>query len=317
MRAFWAIARLTALEAVRRPVFLLVTLCGLAGTSLMPFLLHYTLGDAPRAIRDGAMGLLWTGGLLLAAWSAAEALGGELRRGTAGVALSKPVGRGTFLAAKAVGVALAVAGHGAASVAAMLLAVRAGAVEWHLDWTAAGPTLAVFPLALGAAAWRNRRWGRPFGAAACGLLWVGMGVALAVAACRAVPSDGAVFPRNLDWGIAAAGAVACLPAVMAAAAATALSVRLPTVGAVAVVAALFAGGLVADTLLGPWLEESFWARAAFAVLPDGQAFWLTDALDAGKGVPAGYAAGAAGYALAWAGAWLAAGAWGFGRAEVG
>ena len=58
MRGFWAIARLTALEAVRRPVFLLVTLCGLAGTVLMPFLLHYTLGDAPRAIRDAGLGLL-------------------------------------------------------------------------------------------------------------------------------------------------------------------------------------------------------------------------------------------------------------------
>jgi len=50
--------------------------------------------------------------------------------------------------------ALALAGHAAASVAATLLAVRAGAVEWHTDWTAAGPALAVAPLAL---AWERPR----------------------------------------------------------------------------------------------------------------------------------------------------------------
>ena len=104
---------------------------------------------------------------------------------------------------------------------------------------------------------------------------------------------------------------------MAAAAATALAVRLGTVGSVTVVAALFAGGLVSDSLLGPWLEVSFWARAAFAVLPDGQAFWLTDALDAGRGIPAAYAAGAAAYAAVWSAACLVLGAGAFRRAEVG
>ena len=44
MHAFGAIARLAALETVRRPVCLLVTLATLAGTTLMPFFLPYTLG---------------------------------------------------------------------------------------------------------------------------------------------------------------------------------------------------------------------------------------------------------------------------------
>lgn len=316
MSGFWAIARLTALETVRRPVCLLVTLATLAGTSLMPFFLNYTLGDAPRAIRDSALALLYTGGVLLAAWSAAEAFGGELRRGTAAVALAKPVGRGAFLAGKACGVALALAGHVAASVAATLLAVRAGAVEWHTDWTAAGPALAVAPLALSWAAWRNRRHGRPFASAACGALWVGYGLALAVAACRAEPAGGVGFPGNLDWAIVPVGALAGLPSLMAAAAATALAVRLNTVATVSACAAVFAGGLVSGPMLGAHWGTSFWARAACALLPDGQAFWLADALDAGRGVPGSYVAGAVAYAALWAGACLAIGMWAFRRSEI-
>lgn len=316
MSGFWAIARLTALETVRRPVCLLVTLATLAGTSLMPFFLNYTLGDAPRAIRDSALALLYTGGVLLAAWSAAEAFGGELRRGTAAVALAKPVGRGAFLAGKACGVALALAGHAAASVAATLLAVRAGAVEWHTDWTAAGPALAVAPLALGWAAWRNRRHGRPFASAACGALWIGYGLALAVAACWAEPAGGVDFPGNLDWAIAPVGALAGLPSLMAAAAATALAVRLNTVATVSACAAVFAGGLVSGPMLGAHWGTSFWARAACALLPDGQAFWLADALDAGRGVPGPYVAGAVAYAALWAGACLALGMWAFRRSEI-
>ena len=316
MSGFWAIARLTALETVRRPVCLLVTLATLAGTSLMPFFLNYTLGDAPRAIRDSALALLYTGGVLLAAWSAAEAFGGELRRGTAAVALAKPVGRGAFLAGKACCVAVALAGHAAASVAATLLAVRAGAVEWHTDWTAAGPALAVAPLALGWAAWRNRRHGRPFASAACGALWVGYGLALAVAACRAEPAGGVEFPGNLDWAIVPVGALAGLPSLMAAAAATALAVRLNTVATVSACAAVFAGGLVSGPMLGAHWGTSFWARAACALLPDGQAFWLADALDAGRGVPGPYVAGAVAYAALWAGACLALGMWAFRRSEI-
>ena len=52
---FLAIARLTALEAIRRPVFLLIALSSVAGIVLLPLLLNYTLGDSARIIRDSAL----------------------------------------------------------------------------------------------------------------------------------------------------------------------------------------------------------------------------------------------------------------------
>ena len=98
--------------------------------------------------------------------------------------------------------------------------------------------------------------------------------------------------------------------------ATALAVRLGTIATVSACAAVFSLGLVSGPLLGAHWETSFWARAAYALLPDGQAFWLTDALDAGRGVPGTYLAGAVAYAALWAGACLALGVRAFRRSEV-
>lgn len=309
-------ARLTALETIRRPVFLLVSLGGLAGTALMPFLLNYTLGDAPRMIRDSSLALLFTGGLLLAAYAAGETLWGEIRRGTAAMALAKPISRRMFLLAKAAGIAWALALHTAASLAATLLAVRAGAVEWHLDWTAAGPSLVVFPLALGAAAIWNRRTRRPFTSAACFLLWAAFGVALAWAACHETPLEHLAFPSNLDWGILGAGGLIYLLLVMAVALATALATRLAVTPVLMGCAGIFCGGLMADSLLGPHLETSFWARAGYALLPNGQVFWLLDALDAAQPIPLAYVLWAVLYAGLWSAACLWLGAWSFQRLEI-
>ena len=124
---FLAIARLAALEAIRRPVFLLVALSSVAGIVLLPFLLNYTLGDSARIIRDSALALYFVGGLLLAAHAAGESLARELRRGTAAAILAKPVSRPLFFLAKTAGIAAALLLFSVAALAATLLAVRAGA----------------------------------------------------------------------------------------------------------------------------------------------------------------------------------------------
>ena len=59
---FIAIARLTLIEAIRRPVFLLISLVCIGGILLMPLLLNYTLGDSARIIRDSALALYFLGG---------------------------------------------------------------------------------------------------------------------------------------------------------------------------------------------------------------------------------------------------------------
>ena len=313
---FPALVRLSALEAVRRPVFLLVALSSIAGIVLLPFLLNYTLGDAPRILRDSALALALVAGLFLAAHAAAEGLARELRRGTAAAVLSKPVPRGLYLLARAAGIAAALILYGVAALAATLLAVRAGASEFQLDWAAAGPALLALLLAPACAGAWNRRTRRPFTSAAFFLLLAFLLLAVAAAAAFPTPFDHRAFPANFSWNILAVGGLLILCLVMTAAFATALATRLAAVPVILLTAAVFALGLMADYLFGPHLDSSWAARAAYAALPNLQAFWLVDALDAATPIPPAYFAGAAAYAAAWSAAVLALGAASFHLREI-
>ena len=313
---FFAIARLTALEAIRRPVFLLVALVCLAGIVLMPLLLNYTLGDSARIIRDSALALYFTGGLLLAAVSAGETLAREIRRGTATAVLVKPVARPLFFLAKAAGLAGALLLFSVAAWAATLLAVRAGASDLRLDWTAALPALLALVLAPALAGWWNHRTRRPFTSAAFFLLLVFLLLAVAVAAGFRTPLDNLAFPGNFAWPILRIGVLLFFCLGMAAACAAALATRLQVAPVLLVCAGLFLLGLMSDYFLGPRLEASFAARIAYAVLPNVQAFWLPDALDAAQTVPFSYLLGAAAYAAAWSAAALAFGLVSFHTLEI-
>ncbi len=313
---FFAIARLTALEAIRRPVFLLVALFCLAGTVLLPLLLNYTLGDSARIIRDSALALYFTGGLLLAAVSAGETLARELRRGTAAAILAKPVSRAVFFLAKAAGIAAALLLFAVAAAAATLLAVRAGANDLHLDWTAELPALLAVLLALALAGWWNHRTRRPFASAAFFLLFVFLFAALAAAAAFRTPLEQQAFPANFAWPILRVSLLLYFCLGMAAALAAALATRLQIAPVLLLCAGLFLLGLMGDYLLGPYLESSFTARALYAVLPNVQAFWLTDALDTAPTIPGAYLACAAAYAAAWSAAALAFGLAAFHKLEI-
>ena len=313
---FLAIARLAALEAIRRPVFLLVSLAGLAGIILMPLLLNYTLGDSARIIRDSALALTFVGGLLLAAHAAGEAFARELRRGTAAAILAKPVSRAVFFLAKAAGVGAAIFLYTVAALAAALLAVRAGADDLRLDWAAALPALLALVLAPALAGAWNHRTRRPFPSAAFFLLLFFLLLALAVSAGFPTPLDHRSFPGNFAWSLLAVGLLLFFCLGMVVALATALATRLAVTPVLLLCAGFFLFGLMGDYLLGPHLGESLAARVAYAVLPNVQAFWLLDALDAAAGIPASYAALSAAYAAAWSAAALVLGIVSFQSLEI-
>ena len=313
---FLAIARLTAIEAIRRPVFWLVALSAIAGIVLMPLLLNYTLGDSARIIRDSALALYFVGGLLLAAYAAGETLARELRRGTAAAILAKPVARPVFFLAKAGGIAAALFLYSVAALAATLLSVRAGASELRLDWAAAGPALLALLLAPALAGAWNHRTRRPFTSAAFFLLLAFLLLAVAIAAFFQTPLDRLVFPDNFSWPILRVGLLLYFCLGMVVALATALATRLQVTPVLLLTAGLFLFGLMGDYFLGPHLAGSLAARAAYALLPNVQAFWLLDALDAAAPIPPAYLVGAAAYAAAWSAACLALGAAAFHRLEI-
>ena len=313
---FLAIARLAALEAIRRPVFLLVLLADRAGSILMPLLLIYALGDSARIIRDSALALTFVGGLLLAAHAAGEALARELRRGTAAAILAKPVSRAVFFLAKAAGVAAAIFLYTVAALAAALLAVRAGADDLRLDWAAALPALLALVLAPALAGVWNHRTRRPFPSAAFFLLLFFLLLALAVSAGFPTPLDHRSFPGNFAWSLLAVGLLLFFCLGMVVALAAALATRLAVTPVLLLCAGFFLFGLMGDYFLGPHLGESFAARAAYAALPNVQAFWLLDALDVSARIPASYVALSAAYAAAWSAAALALGLASFRSLEI-
>ena len=313
---FCAIARLAALETIRRPVFLLVSLSVLSGILLLPFLLHYTLGESARIIRDSALAFFFVGGLLLGAQAAGESLSRDLRRGTAASILATPVPRPLFFLAKATGLAVALGLFSMAALAATLLAVRAGTTEFFLDWSAALPAwLSLLAAPACAGAW-NRRTRRPFPSAAFFLLLLFLGLALAITAGFPTPFDHLVFPRNLAWSILPVGFLLFLCLCMFTALAAALATRLPPSPVLLLITAIFLAGLMADTILGPLLDTSVAARTLYGILPNVQAFWLLDALDASAHIPPAYLATAAAYAAAWSAASLLLGCLSFHRLEI-
>ncbi|MDD2239629.1 MAG: hypothetical protein PHO14_00750 [Kiritimatiellae bacterium] len=313
---FYAIARLAAIEAIRRPVFLLVSLASLVGILLLPLLLNYTLGDSARIIRDSALAFYLVGGFLLGTHAAAEGFSRDLRRGTAATILAKPVSRGAFFLARATGIVLALALFSIAALAATLLAVRAGASDLRLDWTAAAPALAALLLApILAGAW-NHRTRRPFASAAFFLLLLLLLLAVATAACLPTPLDHLTFPNNFSWTILSVGLLLFLCIGMATALAAALATRLKLAPVLLLCSGIFMLGLMADSFIGPRVDQSLVSATAYALLPNVQAFWLVDALDAAVTIPSSYFWLATAYAAAWSAAALALGAAAFHHREI-
>lgn len=297
----FAIASQTALEAVRRPVYLLVLLSVVAGSALLPFLLNYTLGDAASILRDSTLALALTGGLVLAALSAADAVGGEFRRGSAAAALSKPVSRNAFFLAKLAGLAAALAAFLFCSLCASVLAVRAGSLDGHVDQTAELPLLLAIALSLLLAAARNRRTGRSFSSSLLAVLLLALPCAVLAAALSPTPFDGLRFPENLQLSVFAQGFLLFCLLAMFSTFSAALAIHLSPTPVLLLTAALFSLGLLSDSLLGPRLSSPA-ALALFALIPDVQAFWLADALRAAIPIPPSYLLLCALYALLWSAA---------------
>lgn len=304
---FVAIARLTLIEAIRWPVFLLISLASVGGILLMPLLLNYTLGDSARIIRDSSLALYFLGGWLLAALAAGETISRELRRGTAAAILAKPVAPAAFFLAKAAGIAGALLLYTLTTIAAVLLAVRAGASDLQLDWSAALPALLAPILALVFAGAWNHRTRRPFTSAAFFLTLLFLLAAIVIAAHVPTPLEHLRFPHNFSWNILRVGLLLYLGLGMAAALAAALATRLTITPVLLITTAFFLFGLMSDSLLGPHVATSRAALLAYTVLPNIQALWLLDALDTAQSIPLRYLVTTAAYATTWAAIPLALG----------
>lgn len=312
LRQILRIAGATALEGLQQPVALLLALAAAVSTALQPLVSLYTFGEEGRLARDSGLALQLVLGLFVVAFTAGSTLHDELRRGTAAAVLAKPVGRGAFLVGKWLGTVGVLAVFSATTLLATLLAERTAEHFIETQYTMGTITdtysglgsLAAIALALAVAAALN--FARRVRFALAAQLLLPALLAATLVACGFVTRAGTApeggFDLQVNARVVPAAALVAALLSLYAAMATALATRLgvaPTASALG--AALFLGFFAESLSMRPGAAL---LRPLFAVVPDVQNFWMTDALSDGGAIPARHLARAALYTLTSAAFWL-------------
>lgn len=353
--SFLPLARLTCVEIPRQPALLLLSTTLILFIGCLPFLITYNLGEAGKLVRDSALAMFFLGSLLLAVPAACNAVSTEIRRGTAGAILSKPVSRIRFLAAKFTGVSMVMLVFSGMATLAIVMADRSAAHEFQVGWRYLVPLYLAIAGAYLLASIINFFTNRPFTSTAfwsmavlilLAFLWTWAikepapeihsegtaeihetydGTQESEAAPAAADQEEhshshdapAVFePVPIRWALFPACALITLAALMLQALALLCALKLGVVPSLSVCSGLFLVGLMSDYLLAERAGESLWAKFLYWVLPNWQHFWMADALTAGGWVPWVYVAHAAVYAVVWTGGILCIAFGLFDRMEV-
>jgi len=340
----WAIARNTALECLRQPVVPAVLLAGsLLVVMSIPFS-GFTLMDDQRMFVDIALSTVFVSGTLLAAFLATSALSREIEQRTALTVVSKPVSRPAFVWGKFLGVAAALTAATAFLVLVFMLVEMHGTMQtvrtpWHQPVLTIG--LTALGGAIAAAVWCNFLYGWNFPAST-----VGFGVpllALAYALCLLFGKDWTPVPPSVqfegDMWVASFlmwGGLMVLAGI-----AVAASTRFGQVVTLGITFGAFLLGLMSDWLVGRPLRDTtamlerlaaegtpaaaldpaslqWWGlKAAYAMIPNFQVFWLSDAIQQGRTIGIDYVVPSAAYAVAMVVAALSVAVLLFQRRDVG
>lgn len=302
IRPWAAIAHIGMLEIIRQPLFLLMGAFAIAFISLLPLVLTQTLGEAARLVRDNGLAVHFTFGLVLAAYAASATLTREVAGGTAALVLSKPVSRSIFFLAKFTGAAAAVSLFSLGAGLATLLSVRMATGYFTLDWWAGAPLLAATPFAFVIGGVLNYRDRGPFGSRTFLGMLILLGAALLWAAWVDPTGHRGPFGAHLDFRLVPAMVLIHLSLLVLTGLAALLATRLDTVPTMTLCGTAFVLGLMSDQLFGRHAGQSMIAAVLYILLPNGQHFWLADALVGEGRIPWPYV----GYASLYAGLYLGA-----------
>jgi len=102
------IARATAKEALRQPVFALLFAVSLVMLVLNTFIPFFSLGDDVKMLEICGLATILISGMLLAIWTSSMSIADEIEGKTAMTLLSKPINRRQFIVGKFVGIQTAV-----------------------------------------------------------------------------------------------------------------------------------------------------------------------------------------------------------------
>jgi ABC-type transport system involved in multi-copper enzyme maturation permease subunit len=308
MRQFATIAFNAFMELVRQPIFLLLMTVSVMFEIFLATPYYFAFGDEPKLVKNSVLAVMLLAGLFGAVLSASASLAREIRTGTALAVLSKPVGRAQFLAAKFVGVALALTVLTYVNTIGALLASR-------MAFDAYGSTdmvaLAIFAAGLLVGyllgGFSNFFLRRPFVSDAVVSVVFMLTVAFVVISFFNNKGETQAFAAGVDWRLIPASLLVLFALWILAGLALACSTRLEMIPTLAICSALFLLGLMSQYFFAEKAKAGSWvASVLYSVTPNWQLFWLADALDTGKELYYwGYVAKALGYAVCYVGAALA------------
>ena len=295
-RQFTAIAKLTALEAVRQPICLLMATTCVVFIGLLPLLITHTLGEGGKLVRDSGLAFHFVCGLILGSYAACSSLTHEIRRGTAASILSKPVSREIFFLAKFAGVAAVMLLFSAAAAMAILMSTRVAEPLYSFDWWAGAPLLAAPLMAYLIAGLWNFFTQRPFVSAASVLLLVALAVAFVFAGFVDSEGHGVAFGSAYSWKIIPVSVLIFFAIAVLTGLAMSLAIRLDTVPTLSICSVVFLIGLMSDYLFGRHAAHHGLADLLYRMIPNWQHFWVVDALSGEGAIPWSYVARVALYA---------------------
>lgn len=318
-----AVAGNCFLETIRQPIFMTLVAATIAMLLFCPEIVGFTLisGSDQKLLRDLCLSTLLFGGLFLAAFSAASVLSREIENRTVLTVVSKPVGRGTFLLGKYLGVAAAMAVAFYLTGLVMLLIVRHKSMETASDeydqpvLLFGGVAILLAILIAGAC---NFLYRMHFPSTVV-VLAVPLMTLAVIGVCFVSP-DWTFQPFGTDFAdgqlIAAAACVFLILLILAAVAVVA-STRLGPVMTLMAAALFLVLGLSGSYLLAPYRDTNLLAALGYKLLPHIQYLWLADHLTEGFQISAAYVAQTVLYAVLWVAAILSLGVALFQTRQVG
>ena len=316
LRQFWTLAALTALEAVRRPICLLLTTTCIVVTGLSPLLFIYQFGEEGKLVRDSSLALHVFFGILIAGYAACSSLSREIRNGTASAVLSKPVGKIVFFLAKFFGVTAVIVAFSVCAICATLLSTKTGNEAFITDWVTAGLLFAAPALSYLLAALANYFAKRPFVSTAFGVQVLMLILAVGVAALLEQTGESVSRVRMLQWRIIPASLLSTMACVVIAAIAVSLATRLRAVPTLIICGIVFLLGLVSDHFFGRVAGDSRIFAFLYAMVPNWQHFWVADALTGNGIVPWAYVAHVGAYGALYLAGVLSLGILSFRNVEI-
>ena len=303
IRQFYALARLTAVEAIRQPICLLLTTSCIVLIGLVPMFHLHTFGEGGKLARDGALAFHFVFGLSIAAYAACSSLTRETQSGTASAVLSKPVSRETFFLAKFAGIAMVILAFSLCAGLATLMTERVaekfyetvGNYGYATDFLT-GWLLVISPLAAYAvAAAVNYKKGRPFESTAFISTLIALVIVFLLSGLYRANGGFKPYDLQVEWRLVPVSILVTLALLVLSAVAITLSTRMGTVPTLTICAVILITGLVSDYAFGRYAAESATAEFFYRIVPNWNHFWMPDALSHDGTIPWQYVAKTACY----------------------